>query len=477
VVRRIDEALDRSSDASKTVLTSDNPTDLVAGNQHWGHATSTDLYRWDNQPIALFPPNNQSGIFSGSAVIDKNNTSGFFPDQDDGVIAIYTLNAPDSQTQEIAYSRDGGYSFEKYENNPVIDVGSANFRDPKVIWYEDHWVMVVAYATEFVISIYTSPDLKDWTHSSNVTDIGLIGLLYECPNLVQVPVWENGTATDELAWILLISINPGAPLGGSISQYFPGTFDGYKFTPYDGIARISDFAKDNYAEQYFYGTPADQPISIAWASNWQYTNVLPTASEGWRSIMSLPRYNYLTKVERTGWEMGSLPYNIDSIKSNQFSFDSDFVNESVTVDYSNVTSGAIYFEANFTFPENVAIPANASFRLNFTSPAGDSMKAGYYFGGPNPGVAWIDRRGTKAYGDEDPLWVDRFSAAAVALTKTVSGVIDRSVFEMFVDQGAFSGTSLFFAEQPMDTMIVETQGMPEGATVKMAVWELSSGWQ
>jgi len=416
-------------------------------------------------------------VFSGSAVIDSNNTSGFFPDQDDGVVAIYTLNTPTNQVQEIAYSRDGGYTFTPYAGNPVIDIGSNQFRDPKVIWYEDHWVMVIAYSTEFAIGIYTSTDLKEWTHASNVTEIGLIGLLYECPNLIQVPVWENGTATDELAWILLISINPGAPQGGSISQYFPGTFDGYKFTPYDGIARISDFAKDNYAEQYFYGTPVDQPISIAWASNWQYTNVVPTDTEGWRSIMSLPRYNYLTKVERTGWEMGSLPYNLDSIKANQFSFDSDFINESVTIDYSNITSGALYFEANFTFPENATIEDGATFQVNFTSPAGDSMKAGYIFGGSNAGVAWIDRRGAKGYGEDDPLFTDRFSTAGVALTKTISRVVDRSVFEMFVDQGAYSGTSLFFAEQPMDTLVVDTKGMPEGATVRMEVWELSSGWQ
>ena len=132
--------------------------------------------------------------------------------------------------------------------------------------------MVVARSTEFVIDIYTSPDLKEWNYASNVTNIGLLGLLYECPNLVQIPLWENGTATGQLEWVLIISINPGAPQGGSISQYYPGTFDGYTFTPVDGAARIADFGKDNYAEQFFYGTEPDQAVSIAWASNWQYTN-------------------------------------------------------------------------------------------------------------------------------------------------------------------------------------------------------------
>lgn len=124
----------------------DNPTADVAGNQHWGHATSHDLYTWENQQIALYATENAQ-IFSGSAVIDVNNTSGFFPNQTNGVVAIYTLNTRQEQTQDIAYSFDGGYTFEIYEQNPVLSIGSTQFRDPKVIWYEDHWVMVIAYVS------------------------------------------------------------------------------------------------------------------------------------------------------------------------------------------------------------------------------------------------------------------------------------------------------------------------------------------
>lgn len=154
---------------------SDNPTATVAGNQHWGHATSQDLYHWENQKIAIFATED-SQIFSGSAVIDVNNTSGFFPDQTNGVIAIYTLNTAKEQTQELAYSIDGGYTFEKYSGNPVLSVNSTQFRDPKVIRYGDSWVMVVSYASDFVIGIFTSPDLKDWTHASNFSHHGLLGI-------------------------------------------------------------------------------------------------------------------------------------------------------------------------------------------------------------------------------------------------------------------------------------------------------------
>jgi beta-fructofuranosidase len=223
--------------------TVDNPTAAVAGNQHWGHATSEDLYSWINQPIALFPGSPTEGIFSGSAVVDANNTSGFFPNQTNGVVAIYTLNTPERQTQDIAYSFDNGYTFSKYKNNPVIDSNSNQFRDPKVFWYAptERWVMVVAYSVDFEIGIFSSPNLIDWTAESNFTSHGLLGLQYECPNLIELPV--NGSDTYTM-WLLLISINPGAPLGGSISEYFPGTFNGTHFEAIDGATRFTDFAKD-----------------------------------------------------------------------------------------------------------------------------------------------------------------------------------------------------------------------------------------
>jgi beta-fructofuranosidase len=222
----------------------DDATDIVAGNQHWGHATSEDLYHWKNQKIAISPDNADQAIFSGSVVVDVNNTSSFFPNQDNGVVAIYTLNTAKEQTQNIAYSIDGGFTFTKYANNPIISINSSQFRDPKVIWFQDHWVMVVAYAQDFVIGIYTSPDLKSWTHASNFSHHGLLGLQYECPNLVSMPM----EGSDSPMYLMVININPGAPLGGSTTQYFPGSFNGTHFEVVDGAARIADFGKDNLCQ-------------------------------------------------------------------------------------------------------------------------------------------------------------------------------------------------------------------------------------
>ena len=465
--------------ATTSMLTTglDNPTALVAGNQHWGHATSPDLYHWTNQPIAIFPPDNNTQVFSGSAVIDTNNTSGFFPDQSDGVVAIYTLNSPEKQDQAISYSTDGGYTFTAYEGNPVIDSQSTQFRDPKVIWYQDHWVMVLAFSQDFTIGIYTSYDLKYWTPSSNVSHVGLLGLQYECPNLVSIPMMSNGTATGEDVWTLLISINPGAPLGGSITQYIPGSFDGWTFTPNDSAARLADFAKDNYAGQFFYGTQPGEAISIAWASNWQYTAEVPTASEGWRSAMSLPRQNYITTLERTGWDLVSIPYDLDAVKGSQLSYDADFNNKSVIVDYSNSTSGALYFTANFSIPDNAAFDAYSSLNFTFTSPGGkESIKGGYYFGGANAATAWLDRGNTQTYGPQDPLFTDRFSVASATPASSIWGVIDRSMLEVFIDDGALSSTMLFYSSEPFSNFSISTGDLPMEMGVILGVWELSSVW-
>ncbi|KAK7716621.1 Invertase [Botryosphaeria dothidea] len=451
-----------------------NPTGIVAGNQHWGHATSRDLYHWENQQIAIFPPNNVSNIFSGSAVVDVNNTSGFFPDQDNGVVAIYTLNTPTKQIQEIAYSYDGGYTFVPYESNPVIDSTSTQFRDPKVIWFEDHWVMVIAYSQDFVIGIFTSPDLKEWTHASNFSHHGLLGLQYECPNMVEIPV--NGT--DETMYVLTISINPGAPLGGSITEYFPGYFNGTHFTAVDAAARIADFSKDNYAGQFFYGTPSgSDAISIAWASNWQYTQVAPTGSEGWRSAMSLPRRNYLTNITRLGWTLVSEPYDLTPVVGKELGSNDSLVNASLVVDYSEVASNAIYFEANVTgLPAVANISSTASLNFSALSPvSGESVSGGYFFGGDNP--FWLDRGKTRGF--DNPYFSDKFSTSQLLDPSgawNIKGVIDRSIIEVFLDRATYSATATFFPVQPLTLFSIRTTGLPAGAQVSVAVWGLESVW-
>jgi len=453
----------------------DNPTGIVAGNQHWGHATSKDLYHWANQPIAIYPGAEAEGIFTGSAVIDVNNTSGFFPNQTNGVVAIYTLNTANEETQDIAYSTDGGYTFTKYANNPVLSINSTQFRDPKVIWYAPtkSWVMVVSYAQDFVIGIYTSPNLTNWTHASNFSHHGLLGLQYECPNLVAMPMVN---ATEQNMYLLLISINPGAPLGGSITQYFPGTFNGTDFTAVDAAARIADFGKDNYAGQFFYGIPDNQPqMSIAWASNWQYSQVVPTGPlEGWRSSMTLPRVNMLANITRIGYDLISMPYDLTPLYDAPLAMNSSLGNGSVLVDYSQLASGAIYFEVNIT-----SIPtANVTGTANFTflsSVTGESVRGGFFLGGDTP--FFINRGGIRGF--DNPFFTDKVSTNNIINaegTWMLQGVIDRSILEVFLDGGQRSATMTFFPQGVLDTMQISTGGLNAGVKVSVAAWGLKSAW-
>ncbi|KAL9126152.1 MAG: hypothetical protein Q9217_004748 [Psora testacea] len=469
-----------------------NPTDTVAGNQHWGHATSKNLYTWENQPIAIYPGAPGEGIFSGSAIIDVNNTSGFFPNQTDGVVAMYTLNTVAEQTQEIAYSTDGGYTFTKYANNPVISINSTQFRDPKVLWHAptSTWVAVLAYSQEFVIGIYTSPNLLVWTHASNFSYAGLEGLQYECPNLIAIPTLQNASiaepldpsnvATSEQMYILQISINPGAPLGGSIAQYFPGTFNGTHFAAVDAATRLTDFAKDNYAGQFFYNVQETSPqISIAWASNWQYAQQVPTGPlEGFRSAMSLPRLNVLANTTRATYTLLSYPYGLTPLHTTSTSLanSTNLVNSSLLYDYGiTVPSGTLSFSMNVT-----GIPlVNATGTVNFTfmsSVTGESVRGGFFLGGDTP--FWINRGYIRGY--DNPFLTDKFSTNSLidpdTQTFRLFGVIDRTILEIFLDNGAKAATVTFFPEGELDTLMLSTADLMDGVGVTAEVYGLKSTW-
>lgn len=460
-----------------------NPAEIVAGNQHWGHATSKDLYHWNNEKIALWPPvPGKSGVFSGSAVTDPNNTSGFFPSQDDGVVAIFTTNYEEGdglQTQDIAYSVDGGYTFEWYENNPVLDWNSNQFRDPKVSRYGDQWVMVVTWSQEFSIGIFTSDDLKNWTHTSNFTDAGFLGAQYECPNMVSIPTRDYDTGEPgETLDLLTLSVQPGAPLGGSVTQYFIGRFNGTHFNPVDHATRLNDFAKDNYAGQFFYGTPEGQPpIDIAWASNWQYTQRVPTGGEGWRSAMSLPRANYLTNATRIGWTLVTEPYGLEAITNSTIEEKTWHGDGSAIVDYAHIESNAVHFSINVTGINATDFGANPTVNFTFVSPvSGESIRGGFLFSGDMP--FWLDRSKTNGFAD-DVFWTDKFSVADVynGTVWNVEGVIDRSIFEVYIDRGIHAGTMLFYPDQPLTLLNVASKDLSKDAKVELAVWGLESGWE
>ena len=258
-----------------------NPYGSQWENMTWGHSTSTDLIHWTFQGAPI-EADAWGTIFSGSAVVDHNNTAGFGKG---AVVAMYT-SAGENQTQSIAYSNDNGQTFTKYDGNPVLTSNTPDYRDPHVFWNEDikRWNMIMAEGQH--MDIYSSADLKEWKLESQFgAEYGNHGGVWECPDLMKMKV----RGTDQYKWMLLCNINPGGPFGGSATQYFVGQFDGYKFTCESApeVTKWMDYGKDHYATVTFDNAPDGRRVAMAWMSNWQYANQVPTMQ--YRSANSVPR--------------------------------------------------------------------------------------------------------------------------------------------------------------------------------------------
>ena len=258
-----------------------NPYGSQWENMTWGHSTSTDLVHWKYEGDAV-EPDALGTVFSGSAVVDMENTSGFGKG---AVIALYT-SAGESQTQSLVYSTDNGKTFHKFEGNPVITSNVPDFRDPHMFWNEDikKWNMILAAGQH--MEIYSSDNLKDWKYESSFGEkYGNHGGVWECPDLMKMKV----RGTNKEKWMLICNINPGGPSGGSATQYFVGDFDGHKFTcdSKPEVTKWMDYGKDHYATVTFDNAPEGRRVAIAWMSNWQYANQVPT--QQYRSGNSIPR--------------------------------------------------------------------------------------------------------------------------------------------------------------------------------------------
>lgn len=290
-----------------------NPYGDDWGNMSWGHATSTDLQYWAEHPVAI-PCDEQEGIFSGSAVVDVHNTSGFGIGGVPPLVAIYTSayvgTAPlaGRQAQSVAYSTDDGATWNKYAGNPVLDRASSDFRDPKVFWYDgdagSYWVMVAVEALRREVVLYKSADLLSWEYLSTFGPANATVGIWECPDLFELPV--DGDASDT-RWVLVVNLSPGGIAGGSGGQYFIGTFDGVTFrsetTVTEGLqpdpSRMADYGwldwgRDYYAAVSFSNVPDGRRLMIGWMNNWQYAASTPT--DGWRSAMSLVREVRLVSI-------------------------------------------------------------------------------------------------------------------------------------------------------------------------------------
>lgn len=258
-----------------------NPYGSQWENMHWSHSVSRDLMTWEDRGMAI-APDGLGAIFSGCCVVDNDNTAGLGKG---AIIAFYT-SAGENQTQCMAYSTDNGQTFTKYPGNPVITSNVPDFRDPHVFWHKEtaRWIMVLAAGQE--MNIYSSADLKSWKYESAFGHgYGNHDGVWECPDLMKLPV----AGTDKEKWMLVCNINPGGPSGGSATQYFTGEFDGHKFVcdTKPEVTKWMDYGKDHYAAVTFDNAPDNRHVIIAWMSNWQYANQVPTKQ--YRSGNSIAR--------------------------------------------------------------------------------------------------------------------------------------------------------------------------------------------
>lgn len=438
-----------------------NPFGEKWGHMSWGHAVSTDLLHWQHLPVALREEDGVM-IFSGSAVVDRQNSSGLCtPAGEDRscLVAIYTGHGRGKQTQNIAASQDRGRTWKKYAGNPVIDLGLKDFRDPKVFWHEPtgRWIMVTVLPDQHKVRFFGSRDLKRWDALSDFGPAGATGGVWECPDLFELPVGNDPAKT---RWVLDVDLNPGGLQGGSGGQYFVGRFDGTRFVndnPPD-TTLWADYGKDFYATISFDNIPpADgRRIWMGWMSNWLYANEEPTSP--WRGVQSLPRVLGLRRIDG---RIRLVQAPLAEMRTLRVSAEPALIRE----------AGPLPPSAELELEVRRGSGREAGVRL--TSPAGEEVTIGV---AGDPPQAFVDRRQSRATPFHE-AYPGRH-AGPVSWRDgrvTLRILFDRTTLEVFANDGETVISDRVYPTRPFDR--VEVLAGEGGAVGGVGVFELRSVWE
>jgi fructan beta-fructosidase len=458
-----------------------NPAGDKWGHMSWGHAVSPDMVHWTHLPLAL-PEADSVMIFSGSAVVDWKNSSGFGKDGRPPLVAVYTgFRTTDRvQFQCIAYSNDKGRTWTKYSGNPVIDINSRDFRDPKVQWHDAtrRWIMTVSLSAEHKVRFYGSDNLKAWTLLSEFGPAGATGGVWECPDLFELPL----PGTNDKRWVLVVNMNPGSVAGGSGGQYFIGRFDGTQFVadrdslipPRPGrsaseSAHWFDYGPDYYAAVSWSDVPASdgRRLWLGWMSNWEYGGDVPTSP--WRSAMSIPREVGLSRTAE-GIRLVQKPAReMESLRDRHFAFKSGDVSE-----------------ANAWLKERHVQGDQLELMVEFAPRSSGTEGVKVLKSDTEATVIGVDRQRGRAF-------VDRTQSGNVTFHQKFSGVydaplavhdgrvklhlfVDASSVEVFVNDGERVFTSLVYPSAA--SRGVEFFGSMTSARItSLNVWTLKSIWK
>ncbi len=439
-----------------------NPFGSKWQNMTWGHSSSTDLVNWEHHPLAI-EPDGLGTIFSGSSVLDHDNTAGFGPD---AIVSLYT-SAAESQIQSLAHSSDGGMTFEKYPGNPVITLDS-EARDPNMFWYAPtgEWILMLAHALDHEMLIYASPDLKNWTlRSSFGKGLGAQDGVWECPDMFELAV----DGIDRKKWVLICNLNPGGPFGGSATQYFVGDFDGTTFTPdLDADGKVPtkwmDFGKDHYATVSFSDAPDNRRTVIGWMSNWQYAAEVPTMQ--FRSANTLPRdVSLFTGADGQIYLASTPSPELVSMRDKLVKKAGRNTLSEKPREYRLPAENDGICEILLDINPKSASSVTAT----LSNMAGNKVVMTY---DPAARTLAFDRResGITDFSQDFPaVTVAPLLDSADELSLRI--FIDRSSIEVFADNGHSVMTNLVFPEQPYTTLSVTADGKAE--LTSMSIYSLS----
>ena len=453
------------------------PDSNVWGPMHWGHATSRNLVNWTHQEIALFP-DEKGYIFSGSIVFDRNNSSGLGTQERPALVAFYTYHDPegekanrnDFQSQAMAFSNDGGYTWTKFDANPIIpNPGLRDFRDPKVVWHEasKQWVMVLAAGDH--LKFYTSKDLKSWDFSSDFgKGIAPAEGIYECPDLFSIRN-EDTRQTEE---VLILSKGSNGPNGGTATAYMTGRFDGKSFIASDRAGNLKwlDEGSDNYAFVTFDNAPvpANRRLGIGWMSNWRYAQVVPTYT--WRSAMTIPRVLTLHKTA-DGTLLRQTPVP-DLFKLRGMRSEFNRLSDLIATDMSTNVVPMLQGGTDFTIQVD-SLGRVPDFEFTVASSGGDTLRFGF---DAKAQEYFIDRSGVKSAAE----WHAPFAAGDEALKGRLSAkrkdgipaqpiriLWDRSSLELFGDGGFSVLTATHFLKGAPSSILLDGDAPLKGTIYQL----------
>lgn len=445
------------------------PEATVWGPMHWGHAISTDLIHWQQLPTAIYP-DSLGWIFSGSAVIDWKNTSGLGSETNPPMIAIYTYHNEklekqgrnDFQYQGLAYSLDKGRTWQKYVKNPILaNPGIRDFRDPKVFWSDTFgkWYMILAVQDH--TEIYSSDNLLSWRKESEFgKTLGAHGGVWECPDLFPMKL------NNKTYWVMLVSMNPGGPNGGSATQYFVGDFDGKTFTATNEKIKWIDYGKDNYAGVTWSNAPDDKKIFLGWLNNWQYANEIPTAT--WRGAATLPRELELVQIEGEYLLKSHLVKNVELLYGKEQVIAPKKIKGVAEV----AENQAFPIELNVQF--NIEASSAQVVGVQLSNKKGEQVRIGF---DKQQNRFFIDN--TKNGWESSNKEFAMISFAPNLLkTSTISLrlVLDKSAVELYTADDLVVMTNQFFPTEPYSTISIFAE-KGEATLLKGKITSLKSSWK